>query len=353
MKRSELVAKLETCAPALSTNTLIPIMQHFWFRGDHLMAYNDAIAISVPCETDFEAAVPGKMLLSLLNASKATDVELTHEKGELTVKLATSRLHLATMPPKNFNFDMPKLKTEASINGDAVKFMKAITICLNSVTIDTSVPDQLGVTVIGDEDQLLFFATNHNTFSHAHMKLPQPTKFSRAILSASFCREMLDLHDKKKGVQLQVNTKENYSLFEGAGGSVLFGKLVETDKPLPYTKTFDHYFPEGSEKKLVAMPTKLQLIIDRACIVADANNNRAVMMGIVVTNGKAKFVTADDKTEIFDNVELEAKQPNVSLSVNPKLLKNGYDLFDKMHLTERAFIMASSSAFYMVSHNEG
>lgn len=351
MKRTELLAKLEAVQPALSNNNLIPIMTHYWFTGDRLMAYNDSIAISVPFKTDFACAVPGLTLLNLVKASGASDAELVYEKDEVTLKMASTRAHLVTMEKALFNFEMPDLADATFSKVDNARFFKAIDACLRSVSIDTSVPDQLGVTIIGAGKELLFFATNNDSLSHAFMPLPSETKFKRAILGAPFCREMLSIADKKKGVTLEVHPAESYSLFEGTDGTVLWGKLVEAEKPLDMEKTFDEMFPRDSEKKLVAIPTKMEMILDRACIVA-ASNVTPVLMEIVVSNGEAKFVTASQKTELFDSVTLEKGQPNVKLRVDPKLVKNGYGSFTKMLMTERAFIMATNSIFYFVANSE-
>jgi DNA polymerase III sliding clamp (beta) subunit (PCNA family) len=349
MRRTELVEKLELVAPALATNSLIPIMTHFWFRGDHVMAFNDTIAISVPCETDFECAVPGSTLLNLLKASRATDVELIYEKGELTVKAGATKMRLATMDKKNFNFDMPKPSKPLMPKVKIDDFTRAIEACLRSVSIDTSVPDYLGVTLIADRKELLFFSTNNSTMSHAHMSLPAEVPLKRAIIASSFCREMISLVDKKVGMTFEV--QKDYSLFRGKNNTVLFGKLIESEKPIPYVKLFDQYFPAEAEKRLVAIPTKMELMLDRATIVA-ATSVTPVMTDIEVVNRKARFTTAAQKTEIFDVVELEKGQEDVKLRVDPKLVKAGYGSFTKMLLTERAFIMATETEFFLVANSE-
>lgn len=348
MERAELVRKLEMVQPALSNNNLIPIMTHFWFRGDVLQAFDDTISITVPCETDFECAVPGMTLLNMLKASHASKVELKYSKNDLTVKVGATTIKLATMDPSNFNFDMPKPTKPLFVGKtDPKRFMAAISACLRSVSIDTSVPDFLGVTLIGDGKQLLAFATNHSTLSHSFVPLGEATKFKRAIIPTPFCHEMIALSEKVKGLSFEVT--DNYALYQGRDGAVLFGKLVQSKKPIDYLATFDEFFPEKYENKLVAIPTKLEPMLDRA-VIAASTSVTTIMTDISVEAGDAEFVTDAPNTRVHDTVKLERNQHNVRLRVDPKLVKAGYGKFTKMLLTDRAFILASDTEYFMVAN---
>lgn len=353
MKRTELVALLEIVNPALSTNNLIPIMTHFWFTGTHICAYNDNIGLSVPCKTDFACAVPGVPLLGLLKASRFEKVELEFEKDELFVTLGKTDITFATMEKDNFNFEMPKPSDadfEKSV--DRAKFFRAIETCLRSVSIDTSVPDQLGVTIIGRGKELQFYSTNNDSMSHAFVPLKEPTQFKRAILHAEFCREMLSLAEAKKPLTLEIHTGKGYALFEGKDGAMLFGKLVEAVQPIPFSKNFDDHFPEGSEKKLIAMPTKLELILERATITS-TSNLKPVLMDIEVRDGVAEFRTQAHKIETVDSVTLEKGATNAKLRVDPKLLKSGFAYFSKMFITNDCFLMATDDTYYLVASDKG
>ena len=81
-------------APALSDKELIPVLTHFWFSGDKVMAFNDQIAIEVELKTNFTGAVPGRTLLEFLEKSesskevkfKLTDDTLLVETGNRGTK---------------------------------------------------------------------------------------------------------------------------------------------------------------------------------------------------------------------------------------------------------------------------
>jgi DNA polymerase III sliding clamp (beta) subunit (PCNA family) len=347
MKRTELIAALDKVAPALATGDLIPILTHFWFTGTHVLGYNDHVALMTPCKTDFVAAVPGMTLLNVLKASKAPDVEFKMHDGELTVKLASATARLQTMPRKQYeaHFKMPE-KGESHIKVDGKLLKAALTCCLRSVSIDTTIPDQLGVTILPTKNNLLFYSTDNATLSHARIPYKDGGDMpERAILSAHFCREALSLIETKKAPHIEVHDK--YALFFAADGTSLFGKLIKSEKPLDFANSLEHHYPKGSREKLVTMPTKLELVVDRACVVLNTGMGR-VHTDIVVRGGKATFSTKSKSIEM-DDMLAPLDQADVKLRVNPKLLKNGMGSFDKMLILPRCFVMASNELLYVIS----
>lgn len=361
MARKDFVDKLGRVSPALSGNDLIPILTHFCFADGEVTAYNDQIGISAPCKTGFEGCVPGGTALGLLNASRATNLDFSVKKGEekgdsdeLTIKAASSKLKLPLLQVEDFDevWTMPKPEKKLELPVDTRRFLAAIDCCMRSVSIDTSVPDQLGVTLMVDGKDLLMFSTDNSTLSHAILPLKSAPSFKRVILSAHFCREMLTLADKSKPLHLEVHddgkAKDgDYSLLVN-GNSTLFGKLIESWKPVDFIDALNKHLPPDEVGKFVSIPTKLEMIIERACIVAAASIE-TVRTEVAVKKGKASFYTASKKgIEAYDTLELEPKQADVELAVDPKLLKRGYGAFEKMMLTPSCFIMSGKDLFYLV-----
>jgi DNA polymerase III sliding clamp (beta) subunit (PCNA family) len=348
MNRKELVAKLERVAPALSTNDLVPILTHFCFSGDDVFAFNEQIGIVAPCKTTFEGAVAGNTLLNLLKASRAKEVEFEEAKGgELIVRAASSRFKLGLLPPDRFVWKPPTLEDTVVIGVDTKKFMAGISACMRSVSIDTSIPDQLGVTLLNEGDVLSMYATDNATLSHARVALKKsPKNFDRVILSGSFCNQMLALSMRDKPLHLEV--REDCVLLAGVGGTMLFGSLIVSPKPIDFPEKIEGNYPPDADKLAISIPTKLELILERACIVSAANGE-PVKTEIFVEGGVARFLTSSRMTSVRDSVQLEGKHKDVVLAVNPKLLRNGYGSFDRMLITSRCFIMASEDAVYLVA----
>lgn len=346
MNRIELLDKLLVISPALASNDMITIMTHFWFNGTHVMAYNDQIAIQVPCKTDFTGAVPGNVLLDLLKASRAKDVELTVVDDNLSIKAASSRFKLGLLPPEQFIFDMPK-PSKNSLPVNTKLFLDRIENCMRSVSGDTSVPDQLGITLLDDQESISLFATNGSTVSTSYIKTTGKVPFEdRVILSTVFCQQMLRLaKDHSKALQLEV--QDDFSLLT-YGTTALFGRLIESEKPLNFEDIMKRHFTEADKKQLISIPTKLKLILDRAVIITDAKVDQTKTV-VTVRDGRMRFSSKSDRGEVFDSMQIEDQQPEVSIKVDPRLLKNGYGFFDHMLVTETCVVMVKEDMTYLVA----
>src|SRR5688572_26415228 len=107
MKREDLLNQLQTVSPALATIDLIPIMTHFWFADDRIVAYNDAIAIDTATEANLRCAIPGKLTLELLSNSFANDVKLELDKDRLFIEAGSSRIKLPILDPETYEAIWP------------------------------------------------------------------------------------------------------------------------------------------------------------------------------------------------------------------------------------------------------
>lgn len=362
MNRIDLVSKLDLVAPALSSIDLVPVLKHFWFTGESLLCYNDQIAIKTKLKSDFVGAVPDT-LTSLLSVSRAKDVDFFVGKdadgkglpeGQLLVKAASSKFKLPFLPEETTKiFEMPKPDPTKALLVDMKEFLEAIDSCTRSLKEDTSMPDSLGITLVIGIGILDLYATNDATISHASIKLrnnvtakdERVANAKRIVISGNFCRQMLTLakSDGKKHIELH----DDYSLFQ-CGEDVLFGKLVDVPRPLDFDSVINSTFPAELHKNLVAIPSKLQLMLDRAVIITESKTERS-KTAITIKDGIARFFSKSEKGEVRDNVQLEEMQPDVSVSIDPRLFKNGFGHFDKMCLTENCLIMSKGASLYLVS----
>lgn len=346
MNRLELVEKLERVAPALSNNNLVPVLTHFWFGDAGLLAYNDQIAISTKLNTSFRGAIPGSSLMSLLSASRAKEVEfLEAAEGQLVLKAASSKIKLPYLPEKDTKiFEMPESDTAKALPVEMTKFLEAIDSCTRSLKEDTSMPDSLGITLEFSSQQVDLFATNDATISYARVELKQPTKLKRIVLSGNFCRQVIALSKLEGKKHIEIH--DDYSLFQ-CGENILFGRLVDVQRPLDFESVIKNAYPKEKQKQLVNIPTKLQLMLDRAVIITESKTERS-KTAIVVNQGIAKFFSQSERGEVRDSVQLE-EHPDVEVSVDPRLFKAGYGFYDRMLITEQCLIMAKGTSLYLVS----
>lgn len=354
MDRKLLTEALEAVDPARSANALVPIFTNFWFTGKRVMAYNDHIAIGVSMETEFKGAVVPS-LLSLLKASAAKDIELTEDEGVLKIKAASSNLKLPIMPPENFlsSFKIPKGDEAHIVGVDSDALIAALEDCLTSVSADTSVPDYQGITLIVKGKELWLFSTTSTCMSVAVLKLRGNAQFKRAILRADFARQIVRF-GKGQEVELQINAERDHALAY-IEDKTLYGRLILSDSPQPFMEIFGDYVPDGVDASLVPMPTKLELMLDRAVVVSSSGADEVGTIAEVRAHDKEqvklRFDTKSQHGEVEDFVLLDKGQPEVRLKLPARLVRAGFGRYTHIALTDQAAILADEDMkrVYMVA----
>lgn len=344
MKRERLIGLMSTVEPALSASAFVPVLSHFWFTGKRLMAYNDHIAISVKCETDFVGAVP-KTLLALLATSKAEEVEMNVSGKSLNIKAVSSKFKLAIMGEEDFIFKMPKMRSTEPVGVDAGRFFQALESCMFSVGNDTSHADHLGVTLIEERGKLLMFSTDRATISHGELKLEGTLGIKRVILPSDFCRQMLRIVKGASTIKLEIT--DEYVLCRH-GSVTIYGKLVEPDHPLNFKGVLEQELT-FDKAAMADIPEKLQAVLERACIVTDSAIDKSRTEITVSVGGRAHFYSKSERGEVNDTILVDKKHPEVKVRVDPHRMKDGYGRFDKMYITNNAVVMMREAMVYLIS----
>lgn len=349
MLRKTLLDKLKIVSPALADNDLIPVLRHFWFRGDHVMGFNDQIAISTMLKTDFEGAVSGEVLLDVLNSSKAKTVELVPEEDHLLMKAASSRIKLGLLHADSMVFQMPKEFGKKVVSNNQ-QFIAALDNCMRSLGSDTSSPEQVGITMKLSAESIKLYGTNAMTISKASVSVKTGIKNEVSlIMSGTFCKQFLRLVKQAKQWTLYFDGTDNTTL--DCGDVVLYGRQILVGKPLEFEKIIARHFKKSDSNRMIEIPTKLKLILERAVIFAGAKGG-AVETGatkVTVEGKKVKFVTSTQKGSVTDTLQLAEEHEPVQFRIEPIHLKNGYGSFSKMLLTNECVIMKSGSTMYFVS----
>lgn len=345
MQRTELLNKLTTASAGLASNDFIPALSHFWFTGTHLVTYNDQIGVQLPLKTEFKGAVPGAVLLSLLKNTKAKDIELQAQDDTLLVKAASSRFKLGLLGPDSFVWQMPK-HTKVVDALPLKEIVTGIKGCLRSVSTDTSIPDQLGISFVPDGGTLLYlFSFNGASISQCEIKLKSKPSFKRSVLPTAFCQQLVSLTSDAKSAQLEITDK--YVLLTADDVS-LYGSLIDCPQPQPFIEIIGHELPKDADKRWVSIPSKLQLMLERAIIVTE-NPSDPTTTDVSIADGKMRFFSKSGRGEVTDTVLVDKPQANARLSIDCKHLKNGYGAFDKMIITNSCFIMSKEKSMYLVT----
>jgi DNA polymerase III sliding clamp (beta) subunit (PCNA family) len=349
MDRKTFVDILALVKPALATTEMIPVMKHYWFTGTHIMAFNDQIAISVVCETEFQGAVPDS-IYDVVKTWTAAELEMSEPRpGELKIKAGRSVLTLPIIPPDAFVFEMPaKGKKPLLVNKD--NFCARIQNCMRSLSTDTSIPDQLGVTLLVDGEYIDFFSTDSKSLSNGYLKLDDKPSFDRAILSKPFCEQLLVLKNREN-VGLEVYDDR---VLMTSDDVQLFGRLVYVEKPLDYQKVLKRGMPDDWKDQLFDMSKDKTFnredfvsIIERACIITESKIT-PTSTTFQVKDGILHLSSQSDRGEIYDDIDMDG-HPNVNVRCDPKLIKAGLPDFDEILITSKCLIMARKDMVYLIA----
>lgn len=353
MKRKKLLERLEMVAPALASSDFVPIMTHFWFTGSHVIAYDDTIGISVSLKTDFKGAVPGTILLNLLKNSRAKMLEFrpNTEGAKITIRAGTkkSRWNLALLPPEEFLFKFPKKLGKVSVVKK--EFLEAVEWCLASIGDDTSTPDQLGITLVFYKEHVELYSTNDATFSRAVWNGNCRAASPRLILPTAFCRLLVRIQTpyknskKKKKEVISISFSEDAVLVSlGESGMRIFGRLVNSEKPLNFKEILDQYYTKKIQRKLVSIPDNIQGVIERAMVVTESYGDPGFTK-IHIEKGRGSFVSATSRGVVKDVVQFGAKHPDSEIVVDPKLFRSMLKVCDKMLITNSCVMFRKGQKF--------
>src|SRR6188508_450203 len=271
MKRESLLEVLSTVDPAIASNDLIPVLTHFWFTGKAVMAYNDIVAISVPFKTDFKGAIRGSLLSGVLSKYDGEEVSLVPEEGNVLVKSGRSKMRIPLMPPDSFLFTFPKVvpgdETLVVSRKSKHALIRALDICLQSLSRRVSEPQRLGVTVVPTKNKLKFYSTDSVTLSSASVASKDHKLEGHVTLSKLFCEIALKLLQRTdvEGALFYIDKEHVNMLFDD--GTILYGRLVDDPNPPKFESIVASYLPAGADNQLAAIPKDLPAALDRAYLV--------------------------------------------------------------------------------------
>lgn len=341
LSRQSLIENMATVEAALADNDLVPVMSHFWFTGRDLLAYNETIGISVPCETGFRGAVPHQ-LLDLLKSSKAKECEFVEDGASLLVKAGSSKFKIATLPPEDFLWEMERLPKNLP-EVDGAGFVRALGSVMRSAGKDKGRPIYQGVTVIQDKDDLLLYSTDRDTISYAWCKGKIDTKL--AILPLAFCKAVLTRCEKAQDLELEINNK--FALLRCEDTSI-YGLLVDDEGDGgDFVGLVDGMLGEVRKDEWVEIPEKLDAMLDRAVIIMRGSKGKTRTKASV-RDGKLRFFTEGDRGEVEDFTLME-KHPDCEATIDPARVREGLD-YEQMAITANAVIFKTPGlGSYLIS----
>lgn len=353
IERQLLIDKLNAVAPGLADNDLLPQLTHFAFTGTHVLTFSEKIGMSTPLKTEFKGLVPGKILLDLLSvsthATRGIDISPSGTAG-VRVRAGKTDVKLAMLPLDQITsvFKMPSFKTEDDLVGDGDNFFTAVEDCLHAVSNHAVAVDQLGVTMMTDTKGIDLYATDKKTIVHSRLPVDNKAPSRRLILNTAFCEQMLKLRGAESR---KLALGPNYSLFKG-GDVTLFGKLLESDKPLDFSAAIKNHMPKNVDTSMVDIPERLTVALQVIARIGDIKGAEAKTK-MSVRSGKCSFSVASVRGEASDEVALKG-HPDASADVYASTLLAGCERYDRILFGKTCAVMTRTGdgpqSTYMVAN---
>jgi DNA polymerase III sliding clamp (beta) subunit (PCNA family) len=365
MDRKELLNALAIVEPSLATTDLIPVLTHFWFTGTEITAYNDAISISVPFETDFIGSIKGKVLYDFLSKCSASKVEFKDiepggksEKGDdsnLLIKCGRATLKMRLFSEDSFLFKMPVYEEWDVLDIETDDLCSSLDVCLQSIGSHVSEPERNGITVISKQRNVVhMFATDSITLSHcvgknrARSNLPE-----RFVLSYPFCVAARRLFSKSKKKEYSMYVEEDHAVIVFGNGVKLFGRLIDDMHPLNFEGVFAKYLPDSDTKIMVPLPKMLSVAIERAYVAVSRSAEPQTLFKVCEDN-KGPCLRIEAVSEygtVRDKIRLDGDIEELTVKVDLKRFRNcGLDVFDKVRFTDKCIVLAKGKdKFHLMS----
>lgn len=342
--RLVLLKTLNTLKPALATKELVFELTHYFFTGKNILAYNDVIGMEIPFQTDFAGGLPGKLLLGVLEKSLAKEVELIEgdKDSEMLLKAGNARVNLSLLPIERVVWQFPEFDEKNSFKVDK-DLAVIIGEMLISIGQNTSMPDQLGITFNPwefDEKWLDLYSTDGNSLSWARIDLPENYHAKRCTVSEEFCKQFKALCDGSA----QLIIEDDCALAQFENGIKLYGRLVDVPSPRNFEDKIDGLIPEPD--KLISIPARLKLAIDRATVVLDNLPGATTELSIDRDKVLRLYAKPNSHTELRDAIRLNEDHEEITSYFDPALIKRALDKRSQMCVTKDALILRGPDNYY-------
>ncbi len=324
VNRKNLIEILETCRPALSTQSRAVELAHFWFDGKIVMASNGHLIISMPCTLDIVGGVP-HALLDWLKKSKGDTVTFSKSGKGMVATIGRSKFNFLLLDIKRRSFH---LKTDNDLQ--SIPLTSELISALNNVSISydpkAGNPAKLGVFLHPGERHLDLYATDDVTLSYQSVpisldQLPELfVMISHVVVPFDFVEQLLAHKSFEETDGLYLSEK---MIVLEAGLETTVSTLIECPKMPQFVAIVKSF--EGDR---ILLPEGIAEAVDRLSLVSGP-------IEFEIDNDLLLLSTGDDVNKIEERFTLANDTvAGIMTRLDPKLLKRV--LPDVTHFTVRS-----------------
>lgn len=352
MKRDEFLSVLNHLKPALASKDYIPIIDCYCFAGGKVFAYDSLIGIRTKCDLPIEGAIKGNVLRGLVEYSEDGDVSVETKGNKIKISCGKSTSNLPVMPKEDFIFDFPRYQEDFSVDFSP-EHLKAIRLCLNTVSLDSTHPERMGVTVSIGKFETDFYSTNGKAITHVrvgkgHDRFDDPITI---ILPLSFCKVVADLSSEYPDQRLDfcISDEKNRFIVSRFGDDYeMFSQLVSGIDPVSFDKVIRSNLEGVEERHYSSVPPELTRILSRMSVIVDSSKSGRcsveVKDGVLIVRGVSDFGNTEEQ------VELNGDPEDVTAYCYADLFAKSIDLAEEFVVKQKSLIIRSKDSMSIVAN---
>jgi len=355
MKVSSLKTMVGLAAPFLIDQDFIPILQHFWFRPNSVMAYNDIQAVRLMLDTGLNCAVPGKLLGKLLGtiSHEEIDLKLNQFGTELLIGYGKNQAKLPALSPNEFVFEMPDPTGISITLNDEVKL--GFSKCLSTVGHDPTKPERNGISILVETDTIKLYTTDGitiSTFKLGGSFLSGGVEELWAIMPTFFCEQ---LHNLTKSLKLTPTLHFDQKCVLGTlEQHRIFSRLINAEPP-KFEQAISHLLADPlDEVELQPIPKEFEEALTRAVLMLQPEKGIKTTTVTLSPTGTLTLFTQSERGTARDEIETaldpQTSEPLVLIS-DPNYLLRGTSLCSKIGISGNVVVFGETEQnfYHLVS----
>lgn len=345
VSRENLLKALNITKPALASQSFVPVLTHFLFDGEEISTYNDLAAMSVRWPSDFEACVPGELLIKALNSMTSDKVMLQLlDTGHLLLTSGRSKVKVPTLPMTDFTFTPPETRHESGRFIMSSELLEGIELCLVSVGTDPTHPAQMGVTIENSEQGVLLHSTDNFTLSRYVSKVDEIDLPGEApvIMPTFFCMQLIAMAKTYPDEMVEVIVYPGALMARVGGVGSVFTKMIDDLTPLDFSRVFERMVANDCD--VVEIPGPFDSAVSRTVLVLSDQADK--IAEVRVDAGKLYVEASSDKGEAYDVMDTKAEDCE-AFSVDPTLILRALKVTTHMAPMRKALAMVAKGGRFM------
>jgi len=359
MNKQDLLNKLNQARPFLSTQDFIPILTHYCFDSENLVAYNDVAAIKLVLDSDIKGAVPGSLMLKMLLTVQEETVRVgMHGEKEVKINSTGSNIKLPLLDPEEFIFDMPDTEG-CDLVQVPLSFLSGLEKTLVSIGDDPLHPERSGVLWKVRDNRITLYSTDSRSISIYKWEDQSFFKSDdvdlEVITPMFFCEQLIAIAknyaDELKTVDLYFNTTENYVIVELNKICHIFTRLIKTEEVTDYDSILKAMLPDDDKDSYCEIPVTMTPALERAILLNNTGKLDEQKSHITLTGTQLNIRTQTESGLVSDEVEFPKEFGDVEFFLDPDLLQRSFKYCTQINVGANILALTDDENFqHLISH---